>query len=132
MVLKDGTFKSTVVAQPGPGAVVNGVGAFKEALGIVSMEYGSKRTRPVPLAATDSGPFALPTLENCLADRYPLVRDLYLYINRKPGTALPDLLRETLVYICSEDGQNVVVEDGLVPIDLPTSTANLERARATK
>ena len=131
-VLLEGKFRSTVVVQPGPGAVVNGVGAFKEALGIVSLEYRSKRTRPVPLAETDAGPFALPTLQNCLEGKYPLVRDLYLYVNRKPGTPLPDLLRETLVYISSEDGQNVVVADGLVPIDLETSTDNLKRARATK
>ncbi len=39
---------------------------------------------------------------------YPMVRNIYIYLNRKPGTAVDPKLREFLRYILSREGQEIV------------------------
>jgi phosphate transport system substrate-binding protein len=51
--------------------------------------------------------------ERTFQDRsYPLVRNIYIYLNRKPGTAVEPRLREFLRYVLSRDGQEIVARNG--------------------
>ena len=60
----------------------------------------------------DGGPFVVPSRESFQARTYPLVRSIYIYLNRKPGTALEPRLREFLRFVLSRDGQDIVAQDG--------------------
>jgi phosphate transport system substrate-binding protein len=41
-----------------------------------------------------------------------MVRSIYIYLNRKPGTSLEPKLREFLRYILSREGQETVAKNG--------------------
>jgi phosphate transport system substrate-binding protein len=41
-----------------------------------------------------------------------MVRSIYIYLNRKPGTAVEPKLREFLRYILSREGQETVAGNG--------------------
>jgi phosphate transport system substrate-binding protein len=80
------------------------------------------------LAAEDGGPFIGPSRESFQKRTYPLVRSIYIYLNRKPGMALEPRLREFLRYILSREGQEIVAQDGgFLPL-----TADVVRAERAK
>jgi phosphate transport system substrate-binding protein len=43
---------------------------------------------------------------------YPMVRNIYIYLNRKPGKSVEPKLREFLRYILSREGQQTVADNG--------------------
>jgi len=43
---------------------------------------------------------------------YPLVRSIYIMVNRKPGSALDPKTREFLTYVLSRQGQEDVMKEG--------------------
>jgi len=84
--------------------------------------------KPVALAVDAGGPFVAPSKATFQDRTYPLVRNLYFYLNRKPGTAVDPKLREFLRYILSRDGQEAVVANGNY-LPLPADFAATQRAR---
>ena len=61
--------------------------------------------------------------ESSFRDRtYPLVRNIYVYFDRKPGTAFAPRLREFLRFILSDEGQQIAAQAGYLP--LPREMAN--------
>ncbi|WP_369808624.1 PstS family phosphate ABC transporter substrate-binding protein, partial [Oleiphilus sp. HI0132] len=53
--------------------------------------------------------------------KYPLSRFLYVYINKAPNKDLSPLEAEFVKSVLSQQGQEVVVKDGYVP--LPSKVA---------
>jgi len=47
---------------------------------------------------------------------YPLVRNIYVYFDRKPGSALDPKLKEFLRFILSPEGQQIVGQAGYLPL----------------
>lgn len=68
--------------------------------------------KPLALAAQDDGPYITPSRDSFQDRSYPLVRNLYIYLNRKPGTAVDPKLKEFLRYVLSRDGQQAVADNG--------------------
>lgn len=83
--------------------------------------------KPVALAARKGMPFVAPSKESFQDRTYPLVRSLYFYLNRKPGTAIEPRLREFLRYVLSREGQEAIVRHGAY-LSLPAPYA-LEQLR---
>lgn len=79
---------------------------------IMPQAKGIGGIKPVALAATPAGPYVLPSRRSFQDRSYPLVRNIYIYLNRKPGTPLDPKLREFLRYILSREGQQVLADDG--------------------
>jgi len=67
-----------------------------------------------------------PSYENCVNGEYPLARFLYVYVNKKPGTALDPLTSEFLKFVLSKEGQEVVVKDGYFPLPKQAVDETLE------
>ena len=65
--------------------------------------------KPLALAAKEGGPYIVPSKESFQDRSYPLVRSLYFYFNRKPGTPVDPKLREFLRYVLSREGQEAIV-----------------------
>ncbi|MBX3749951.1 MAG: substrate-binding domain-containing protein [Opitutaceae bacterium] len=84
--------------------------------------------KPIALAAEEGGPSVVPTKATFQDRSYPLVRNLYFYLNRKPGTAVDPKLREFLRYILSREGQEAIVVNGNY-LPLPATLAAVQRAR---
>jgi len=77
--------------------------------------------KPLALAVLEGGPYVVPSKQSFQDRSYPLVRSLYIYLNRKPGTAVDPKLREFLRYILSREGQEAVVANGNY-LPLPANT----------
>jgi phosphate transport system substrate-binding protein len=84
--------------------------------------------KPVALAVNDGGAFVQPGKETFRDRSYPLVRNLYFYVNRKPGDAMDPKSREFLRYVLSRDGQQAIVANGnYLPLPLEMVRENVEK-----
>jgi phosphate transport system substrate-binding protein len=68
--------------------------------------------KPLALAAQDGGPFIVASKASFQDRSYPLVRSLYIYLNRKPGTVIEPRVTEFLRYVLSQQGQDAVARNG--------------------
>jgi phosphate transport system substrate-binding protein len=84
--------------------------------------------KPIALAVQEGGPYVAPTKVTFQNRTYPLVRNLYFYLNRKPGTAIDPKLAEFLGYVLSREGQEAIVANGNY-LPLPAEVALQQRAK---
>ena len=114
-----GDYKDTVKEQPGSSAVVQGITEDLQGIGYSGIGYKTSGVKVVELAkSAQKGCFG-PTLENVVGKKYPLGRYLYLYVNKKPNEALDPLRLEFLKYVLSQEGQEIVIKDGYLPLTAP-------------
>jgi phosphate transport system substrate-binding protein len=83
-----------------------------DGIAISGIRYPTAGTHPVAIAATDAGPYVLPTKPNVANRTYPLTRSDYIFINRKPGEPVDPKVSEFLRYVLSKQGQEEVVGEG--------------------
>ncbi|GAA5483551.1 PstS family phosphate ABC transporter substrate-binding protein [Haloferula sargassicola] len=124
-VLGKGDYKATVKEQPGSSAVVQGVGGDQYALGYSGIGYKTSGVRALPLSS-DGGEFFEATYDNALSGDYPLARFLLIYVNKKPGEALPKTTLEFLKYVLSKEGQAIVEKDGYFPLPAEVVTEQVD------
>ena len=111
-----GDYKDTVKEQPGSAAVVQGVTSDKFAMGYSGVGYKTSGVKALRLATKDGEPAVSDDAENVLAGRYPLARFLYVYVNKAPNKPLDPLVQQFLVYVLSQEGQQLVLKDGYFPL----------------
>ena len=70
------------------------------------------KLKPIALAVKEGAPYVMPSKETFRNRTYPLVRNLYFYVNRKPGTPLEPTLREFLRFLLSREGQDAIDANG--------------------
>ena len=68
--------------------------------------------KPIALASADGGPYVTPSRESFQKRDYPLVRSIYIYLNRVPGQPVEPRFKEFLRYILSRQGQQRLAENG--------------------
>ncbi len=121
-----GDYKDEVKEQPGSSSVVQGVASDKYGIGYSGIGYKTSDVRVVPLSSEVGKDVefvpALPA--NAYSGDYPLARFLYLSVNYKPGSRLDDLRREFIRFVFSRQGQEIVIQDGYLPI--PAAVARQE------
>jgi phosphate transport system substrate-binding protein len=122
-----GDFKDTVKEQPGSASVVQGITEDLNGIGYSGIGYRTSGVRALPLAAKVGGTAYEPTYENSLSKQYPLSRYLYTYVVRDPRKPMDPLTREFLRFVLSQQGQEVVVKDGYLP--LPATVVSQELAK---
>lgn len=79
---------------------------------IMPQAKGISGIKPLALAPREGGAAVVPSRESFQQRTYPLVRSIYIYLNRKPGTPVEPKLREFFEFIVSREGQQIVVEHG--------------------
>lgn len=121
MVMENGEFRYDLKSEPVSTSIVQNVGAEKSAIGFASYFFSSRRTRPLALSTTDSGPYFQPSQQNCLDGKYPLSRFLYIYVNKKPGATLSPLAGHFIGFICSKQGQETAAKEGNYPLNAEIS-----------
>jgi phosphate transport system substrate-binding protein len=122
-----GDFKDAVNEMPGSASVVQGVATTLNGIGYSGIGYQTSGVRAIALASQEGEPFVAPTAETALSGDYPLSRFLYVYINKAPGKPLPPLERELLAMILSQQGQEIVVKDGYIPLPAKLVTEELAK-----
>lgn len=120
-----GDFKPNVNEQPGSASVVQSVSSSLNGIGYSGIGYKTSSVKAVPLSKGNGEAFEA-NEENAVAGKFPLARFLYVYANKAPNKPLNPLEAEFLKMVLSQEGQQVVVKDGYIP--LPARVA--EKARA--
>ena len=96
--------------------MVEGVSNDRFAIGYSGMGYKTASVRILPLSPAGSAKVFEATEDNVYAGTYPLSRYLYVYINKAPGKPLDPLVKQFILYVLSQEGQEVVVKDGFIPL----------------
>ena len=78
--------------------------------------------KALAIAADDGGPYAEPTRENFRTKAYPLSRNIFMYINRPPGMSVEPKIKEFLLFVLSQEGQEILTK---VSLTLPLTAENL-------
>jgi len=111
-----GDYKNNVNEQPGSASVVQSVSSSVNGIGYSGIGYKTSGVRAVPLRKKASGDFIKATSDNAVSGKYPLSRFLYVYVNKHPNKELAPLEKEFLKLILSQQGQEVVIKDGYIPL----------------
>jgi phosphate transport system substrate-binding protein len=111
-----GDFKNNVNEQPGSASVVQSVSTSVNGIGYSGIGYKTSSVRAVPLTKKEGAPYVAATPDNAVSGEYPLSRYLYVYINKAPNKPLAPLEREFIKLVMSQQGQQVVVKDGYIPL----------------
>lgn len=120
-----GDYRDTVKEQPGSASVVQGVAEDLQGVGYSGIGYQTSGVKALALAREEGGEYVRTEPEEVLAGRYPLARFLYVYVNREPNRPADPLVREFIRYILSQEGQQVVVKDGYLPLSAAIAEAEL-------
>ncbi len=111
VVMQKENFVSTQLEKNSNGAVRQTVAQTPGAIGYVGLGYLGEPVRPLSIVV-DGTPVE-PTVGNVKAGTYPLARELNLFTRGEAaGTA-----KEFIEFILGPDGQQIVAEEGFVPID---------------
>lgn len=111
-----GDYKNSVNEQPGSASVVQAVTSSINGIGYSGIGYKTSGVRAVPLTKKAGGKFIDATPDNAVNGKYPLSRFLYVYVNKHPNKPLAPLDKEFLKLVLSQQGQNVVIKDGYIPL----------------
>ena len=98
----------------GSSNVTVAIGSNIAGIGYSSIGFRNPNVRA--LAIGKSSQLYEPNFENAHDELYPLTRFLYLVANEDPRSSLPVVQEEFLKFVLSEEGQQVVIELGLVPL----------------
>jgi phosphate transport system substrate-binding protein len=79
---------------------------------VMPQAKGIDGIKVVSVAPREGGDAVMPTTGTFQDRSYPLVRSIYIFLNRKPGAPLDPKLREFLRYILSREGQETVARNG--------------------
>lgn len=121
-----GDFKKNVNEQPGSASVVQSVATSINSIGYSGMGYLTAGVRMVPLSKKPGESYIAVTRANVTNGQYPLVRYLYIYVNKQPNKPLEPLTREFLKLILSQQGQKNVIKNGYIPLPGHISRQALE------
>jgi len=111
-----GDYKNNVNEQPGSASVVQSVSTSVNGIGYSGIGYKTSGVRAVPLTKKVGGNFIEATPGNAVSGKYPLSRFLYVYVNKHPNKELAPLEKEFIKLILSQQGQEVVIKDGYIPL----------------
>ena len=79
---------------------------------VMPQAKGVSGIKVVAIAAHDGGAYVMPSRESFQDRSYPLVRSIYIFVNRPPGKPLDPKLKEFLRYVLSREGQETVARNG--------------------
>lgn len=116
VALCGGDFRQSVAEQPGSSSVVQSVGASERAIGYSGVGYRSALVKMLAISPGEGMQAFLPTASASLMGQYPLARPLYLYVNQSSELPLHGVERDFLDFVLSEQGQQVVLQAGFIPL----------------
>jgi phosphate transport system substrate-binding protein len=125
-VLSNGDYKDTVKEQPGSASVVLSVTEDRSGSGYCGIGYRTSGVRAVPIAKDDNSEAVPVTASAVYANKYPITRFLYVYINKAPNKPLDPLVKEFITFVLSQQGQQVVLKEGY-PLTAPIAAQELQK-----
>lgn len=116
--LCEGDFKARVNELPGSSSVVLSIASSVGGLGYAALGHGDDNVKALSIVVGEPAQKELvkPDTNNITSGKYPLSRYLYIVVNKPPNTPLPVLERAFLSFILSDEGQDMVNENGYYSI----------------
>jgi len=114
-VLCAGDMLPSVNELPGSASVAQAVAASSNAIGYASLGFRTAGVRIVPLA-DGQGHVVMPDEATLRDGEYPLMRYLYLYINKAPNKPMEPLITAFMDQILSPQGQSRTRQGGYLPL----------------
>src|SRR5438067_6074947 len=78
---------------------------------VMPQAKGIDGVKPIAVVPRGADRGVTPSKESFQDRSYPMVRNIYIYLNRKPGTPVEPRLREFLRFILSREGQRIVADN---------------------
>ncbi|MCX7894793.1 MAG: phosphate ABC transporter substrate-binding protein [Thermoanaerobaculum sp.] len=128
--LGGGDFKDTVKEQPGSASVVQGISEDRYGIGYSGIGYVTTGVKALALAKKAGDKAYAPNYEDALSKAYPLSRPLYIYVVQDPRKPVDPLVEEFLHFVLSQQGQEIVIKDGYLP--LTGAMVQAERAKLAR
>lgn len=116
VALCKGDFRDSVKEQPGSASVVQGVTEDDYGIGYSGIGYRTSGVKAVALAKKEGDAYGTVDPADVYAGKYPLARFLYVYVNKPPNSPADPLVREFVRFVLSQEGQEIVVKDGYLPV----------------
>jgi len=79
---------------------------------VMPQAKGVSGIKVIAVAPREGGAYVMPSKESFQDRTYPLVRSIYIFLNRPPGKPLDPKLKEFLRYVLSREGQETVARNG--------------------
>ncbi len=108
-----GEWRDFGAADGGDAVVAQAVARDRYAIGFTAMGHLEPGIRTVAIAPAADAPFFAAEYESVARADYPLSRELYLVVARKPGERLPAALESFARFLLSREGQREVLEQGV-------------------
>jgi phosphate transport system substrate-binding protein len=115
-VLQGGAFRNGVKEIDGSENVLKSVADDPYAIGFVCGMVHSATVRVVPLVPSDGARAVDPNPESILSLTYPLGWRIYVAIRKHPRSSVDPDVAELLRLVLSRDGQEILADEGLVPV----------------
>jgi phosphate transport system substrate-binding protein len=117
--------KTTYVAQQ---RIVDALAKDPDGIALSGTGFVSPGTKLIAIAASDGGPFIMPTPASNEDRTYPFSRSVWIFTNQSPNNPLDPRTREFLRFIFSREGQELVRKEGeYVPLTPAADAAQLEK-----
>jgi phosphate transport system substrate-binding protein len=111
--------------------VVNAVSTDPDAIGVTALNRVTDAVKVVPISDGDLRPPMTGTIAEITSGKYPLDRDLYLYVRVVSGKPIDPFVAEYLRIMLSPEGQEVIRSEvhryiPLSPLEATEELANLQ------
>jgi phosphate transport system substrate-binding protein len=111
--------------------VVRAVSIDPDAIGITALNRVTDAVKVVPISDGDLGSPMTGTVAEISSGKYPLDRDLYLYVRVVSGKPLDPFVAEYLQIMLSPKGQEIIRDEAhgyipLSPLEATEELANLQ------
>jgi phosphate transport system substrate-binding protein len=81
-------------------------------IGYSGVMFLTPQTKTLAVADKASAPYVPLTMENVQNRTYPMLLEVYFYLDRVPGQPVDPKLKEFLRFVLSRQGQEAIVKDG--------------------
>lgn len=110
-------FSADTLLLPSSEGIISEVSENPNAIGYDGLGYVTDEVKVIAIARTADQPYILPSVETVNNGKYPISRDLYMYIQADASQNVLDYM----TWILSADAQTIVSDLGFVPILDPTA-----------
>ena len=92
--------------------MLNDLAKDPDGIAFTGLQFINPGVKVLAIAENEDSPYIMPTLLTTANRTYPMVRSIYIMVNRKPGTPVDPRLHEFLRYVLSRQGQEDVMKEG--------------------
>lgn len=125
--LCDGEYAEDVVPLQSSAAVIQKIGEDRSGVGYSGIGYKSPSVDTLALARKTGEFFYDSDTSRVQASAYPLLRSLYLYVDKAPDRTLDPLVLEFIEFCLSAEGQQIVLKEGFLPLGADPARRELSK-----